>query len=366
MKKRIFISVGDPSGDIYAARLMKQLLQQNPNIEFIGIGGKEMEKLNFKSFVPMEKISVVGFWEVAKRYNFFKNLLNKCKNELKSNKVDLFLPMDYPGFNIRLSYFAKILNIPVVYFIAPQLWAWGKSRTQKLKDSIDKLLVVFPFEEKFFQKDGIDATFVGHPLLDDPRFSEINYNRNNNIIALLPGSRLQEVKKHLSLFIKLILELNKMGDFKFAIAKSSNIDISHFAEISKIQNVEIWEDSIKLMKIAKIGVIKTGTSNLEAALCGMPFVMMYKTSTITYNLGKRLINLDYISLVNILQNKSVIPELIQSDANPQKIAKELLNLYNDENRIQSIIEEYKNIRNILGEFSSVEKVSEIVLNELVK
>ncbi len=365
MKKTIFISAGDPSGDIHAARLMEKLLLLNPSIEFIGIGGKEMEKWNFTSIVPMEQISVVGFWEVAKRYSFFKKLLQECKDLIKDKNIDLFLPIDYPGFNIRLASFVKEQNIPVCYYIAPQLWAWGKSRTANLQESIDKLFVVFPFEEEFFRNQGIDAKFIGHPLLDDKRFIDIKLERKNNLIALLPGSRLQEVKNHLKLFINVIKEANKLNDFKFAVAKSSNIDISHFEEILKLENVELWEDSIELMKVAKIGIVKTGTSNLEAALSGMPFIMIYKTSQLTYNIGKYLINLDYISLVNILQHKSVIPELIQSDANPKNIAKELNSLYLDEDRINFINSEFQHIREKLGEYSASETLAQIIYSEVL-
>jgi len=364
LKKTIFISVGDPSGDIHAAKLMKQILKSNPEINFIGIGGKEMEKLNFKSIVPMEQISVVGFWEVAKRYSFFKKLLDNCKSFLIENKVDLFLPIDYPGFNIRLASFAKQNNIPVIYYIAPQLWAWGKSRTEKLKNSIDKLLVVFPFEEEFFKNDGINTKFVGHPLLDYTRFQNINYDRDNNLIALLPGSRLQEVRNHLNLFINVIDEASKLNDFKFGVAKSSNIELSEYEDILKLKNVELWEDSIELMKTARVGIVKTGTSNLEAALCGMPFIMMYKTSFLTYNIGKYLINLDFISLINILQNKPIIPELIQSEANPKNLAKELNNLFNNKSRIKEIINEYELIRNKLNKYSASTEAASIILNSL--
>lgn len=364
MEKKIFISVGDPSGDIHASRLMKEILTLNPNIKFVGIGGTEMEKLNFKSIIPLDKISVVGFWEVAKRYSFFKRLLEDSKKFINEEKVDLFLPVDYPGFNLRLANYVKSNNIPVIYYIAPQLWAWGKARTEKLKKSVDKLLVAFPFEQDFFLKDGINTKFVGHPLLDDPVFKLKDYNREEDLIALLPGSREQEVKTHLKLFIKVINETNKSIKLRYGIAKSNNVPDSFFEEVNKIDGVEIWDNSKELMQKAKVGIVKTGTSNLEAALCNLPFIMIYQTSFITYNLGKYLINLDYISLINILQNKSIIPELIQSDANYKNLSKELLSLYSDENRIKFIESEYKNIREKLGKYSA-SKESAKIINEFL-
>lgn len=366
--KKIFISAGDPSGDIHASRLMNEILKLSPDTKFIGIGGKEMEKYDFKSIIQMDKISVVGFWEVAKRYSFFKNLLEESKKTLKNENVDLFLPVDYPGFNLRLSAYSKSINIPVVYYIAPQLWAWGRSRTEKLKKNVDRLLVCFPFEEDFFNNDNIKTTFVGHPLLDDPIFKNIpeQKNRENDLIALLPGSRIQEVKNHLNLFEKVISETRKHKYLKFGIAKSSNVPFELYSEIIKIPDVTLWENSRELMQKAHLGIIKTGTSNLEAALCNLPFIMIYQTSILTYNIGKYLINLDYISLINILQNKPIIPELIQSDANYKRISNELINLLEDNSKKEMIIEEFAKIREKLGVFSASKKSAKIINKYLKK
>jgi len=364
--KKIFISVGDPSGDIHASRLMSEILKIAPDTQFIGIGGNEMEKLNFKSIIPMEEISVVGFWEVAKRYNFFKKLLQKSKDIIKNEKVDLFLPVDYPGFNLRLASFAKSINVPVIYYIAPQLWAWGRSRTEKVKSNVDKLLVCFPFEQDFFKNDDINATFVGHPLLDDPVLKNVtNYkSKTKNLVALLPGSRVQEVKNHLDLFENVIKETNKTKKLEYGIAKSSNVPIDLFNNILKLPNVKLWDNSKDLMQKAEIGIVKTGTSNLEAALCNLPFIMIYLTSTLTYNIGKYLINLDYLSLVNILQNKIIIPELIQKDAKYKNISKELINLLENNERKQFILNEYAKIREKLGKYSASKKSAKIILKHL--
>lgn len=369
--KKIFISVGDPSGDIHASRLMSEILKLAPDTQFIGIGGKEMEKINlkshkFKSIVPMEKISVVGFWEVAKRYSFFKNLLEDSKNIIKNENIDLFLPIDYPGFNLRLAAFVKSINKPIIYYIAPQLWAWGRSRTEKVKSNVDKLLVCFPFEEDFFKNDGIDATFVGHPLLDDPILkNEVDYkNREKNLVALLPGSRVQEVKNHLSIFEKVIKETEKVKKLNYGIAQSSNIPSYLFDNILKLPNVKLWQNSKELMQKAEVGIVKTGTSNLEAALCNLPIIMMYLTSTLTYNIGKYLINLDYLSLINILQNKPIIPELIQQDAKYTNISNELISLIDDNERKEYILSEYTKIREKLGRFSASKKSAKIIIKYL--
>jgi len=382
LKKKIFISVGDPSGDIHAARLMKKI-NDSIDAEFLGIGGKLMEEQGLNSITSLKDISVVGFWEVAKKYRFFKRLLEQSKDILHKENIDLFLPVDYPGFNLRLSAFSKKNNIPVVYYIAPQLWAWGNNRAKKLNGKIDKLCVVFPFEEEYFKNQGIDAEYIGHPLLEDPNFNipyQIKENlsktkldksksdflqKDNNLIAFMPGSRQQEIKRHNSLYIQCIEKLSAYNSsLKFGIARNSNISIADFDVYSKFKNVEIYNDSRELMKKAYCGIVKTGTSTLEAALLGMPFTMIYKTSALTYNIGKHLVNLPYISLVNILREKEVIKELIQKDANAELITKSIIELIENKIKYNSIIDEFDKIREYLGNKKASENALKIIINFL--
>ena len=200
----IFICAGESSGDMHAAKLMKELkIKFSGDVNFFGIGGKFMQAEGLKSLVNLRDISVVGFWEVAKNIKVFSDLLSLCKNIIRRNKIDLFIPVDYPGFNLKIAKFCKSLKIPVFYYIVPQLWAWGKHRADKLKGNVDKLLVVFPFEVDFFKEHGLDAHFVGHPLLECAAFSQPmkTYEERKKILALFPGSRKQEIKKHIPLLI---------------------------------------------------------------------------------------------------------------------------------------------------------------------
>lgn len=363
--KKIFISVGDPSADRHAAQLMKEILFINPNIEFIGIGGQKMEECGLKSIANIKDIAVVGFWEVAKKYNFFKNLLEKSKKIISEQNVDLFLPIDYPGFNIRLANFAKSKNIPVCYYIAPQLWAWGKNRANKIQKCVDKLLVVFPFEQDFFGKYNIDTEFVGHPLLDYEEFNRpiLNYEQRENLIAFLPGSRTQEIQKHLSFIDEMkTLVSKKLPDHKIAIAKSKNIDHRLYQSISK--DVQLFDNSLDLLNIAKFGIIKTGTSNLESALLGLPFAMFYKISYISYMLAKKMINLQYISIVNIIKNDNLVPEFIQKDANPNNIINFASELINNRTHYDEMQNELLSIKQILGAKGAAYNTAKIVLSYL--
>jgi len=348
---KVFISSGDPSGDVHAARLMSELLTLHPHLEFVGIGGQNMKNLGLRSIAKIEDISVVGFWEVAKRYCYFRKLMNECKSIIQNDNVIAFIPIDYPGFNIPLASFAKNCGKKVIYYIAPQLWAWGSNRARKLACAVDLLLVVFPFEQDFFNNYNINTKFVGHPLLDNPVFqaNALEFENRENVVAILPGSRQQEINKHLELFAESAkLFKDQYPNFQIILAKSLSIDTSNFNDLIKKNKIEITLDSIELMKKAKIGIVKTGTSNLEAALAGMPFSMVYKTSFLTYKLAKSMLNLPYISIVNILENDSIIDELIQSSANKNAISESLINIIqNDSKRIETI-NRFKDIKFRLG------------------
>lgn len=365
---KIFISAGDPSGDIHAAKLMKEIRRRVNNVQFVGIGGSEMTKEGLSSLIPISDISVLGFWEVAKKFNKFIALLNRCKAILQSQHIDLFLPIDYPGLNLKLAEEAKRLSIPVIYYIAPQLWAWGKNRTGKIREFVDKLLVVFPFEEEFFKADGIDASYVGNPLLDIPELKANFKSREQreDIVALFPGSREQEVIKHLDILVKTAEILhNSFPNFQFAIAKSSNIKTEIYREkINNHKYLYLSEDNRELMLNAKVGIIKSGTSNLEACISGLPFSLIYKTSPLTYFIGKRKINMPYLSIVNILANKNIVKEFIQKQANPTELALSSAELINSKEMYNSMQNEFQKIKEVLGNKSATETVASIILNAI--
>ncbi len=356
--KKIFISVGDYSADRHASKLMHQIKTISDDIEFIGLGGPEMIKEGLEPIASLDEISVVGFWEVARKYSFFRKLLDRCARILSDEDISLFIPVDYPGFNIRLSEKANKINIPVYYYIAPQLWAWGKNRARKLAAFVDKLLVVFPFEVEFFNKYGIDTEYVGHPLLDDPAFSGNvkSFDQREKIIAFLPGSRKQELKRHLPLFEDVAKLLkNEIADYQigFSLPDIDGFDV--IAESLAANGWAMFEDSRELMLNSRAGVIKTGTSNLEAALCGLPFAMVYRTSGITYRLGKMAVNLEHISLVNILAGKRIVNEFVQGDAKPEAIASEILHLLNDSENSGNELQNHSLRDDMLAEFDRIRK-----------
>jgi lipid-A-disaccharide synthase len=367
---RIMIVAGEPSGDIHGALLMQEIKNIYPNIFFYGIGGSKMEAEGLSSIVALSDISVIGFSEVLKRAKLFLDLLKKIKTILIQENIDCFIPIDYPGFNIKVSKFAYKQNIPVFYYIAPQLWAWGKKRYKKLEGIVNQLFVVFPFEKEFFNQHNISAEFVGHPLLDNPDFlSPVQkFEDRENTIAFFPGSRRQELQKNLQFFAETANLLNaKLPDFNFCFAVSNNLNEKDFSELKKHNfNYTLSSNSWELMRKAKAGIVKTGTTTLEAALLGMNMVMAYRTSASHYFLGKHLINLNYIALPNILLNKEVVPECIQKEATPEIISNKLYQLISNPKEREQQQTYFEEIRNLLGKSGASKKTAELILSSITQ
>lgn len=364
-KYKIFVSAGDPSADSHAARLMREIKKIAPNAEFAGVGGERMKAVGMDILADHEQTAVVGFWEVAKRYSYFKKLLKRCSEYLKRPEVKLFLPIDYPGFNLSLAKSAKEIGKPSIYYIAPQLWAWGIGRAKKLADRINKALVVFPFEEKFFADFGLDAKFVGHPFFDDPDFPDEfkAYEEREKKIAFFPGSRKQELSKHLPLVAETIKILEKrLPDFSFAIAKSPSLPKEYYEKyFGDSDGPELNENGRDLLKNSLVGAIKTGTSNLEACFCGIPFAMFYKTSPLSYFIGKNLVKSQFLSIVNILEKREVVKELIQRDASPKKISAEIVRLVEERDTYESLQKRFAEIRDGLGVSGAAETAAKAIV-----
>lgn len=362
---KILIIAGDTSGDIHAARVMKRLLDIRPNIKFVGIGGEKMTELGLEKVIDLSKISVVGFWEVLKNIDIFLKLKEKINKIIENDSISLFIPVDYPGFNLEISKICLAQNIPVLWYIAPQLWAWGEKRAVKLKQTVDKLLTVFPFEESFFSKYDINAEFIGHPLLDIPIFREPfkQYFERENTLLIMPGSRKQEIELHLRPLLK-YCDIFKSSYTNFEIVFSIPQHLQKFVvdNFPQIKHYNIEKDSHKLMQISKIGLIKSGTSNLEAALLGLPFIMFYRISWLNYFIGKRLTKVPYFSIVNILSNQLVVDELIQYQMNSKNIEKSIDKLILNETEYKQKQKIFEDIKATLLSKSASERVAEIALS----
>ena len=325
---RIMMSAGEPSGDLHGAALARELKRRWPNARLYGFGGNLMKAAGVELWAHADQMAVMGFVEVARHLPIFLSLLWKTRDDLRADPPDLVIPVDYPGFNLRLARYAKDLRIPVLYYIAPQVWAWHRSRMAELAHNADHLAVVLPFEETLFRDAGATVTFVGHPLLDLPPSTrtreafcaEYSIDPARKIVALLPGSRQQEIRNHASLFVAAARLLQQeIPDVQAVIAQAPGISPDSFEDA----RLPLVQNSAELLTFAHAALTKSGTSTLECALSVTPMVIAYRMNPISYLIARNVVEVEHIGLVNLIAGERVAPEFVQDAATPAALAKAL-------------------------------------------
>ena len=350
VKKSFFIVSGEESGDIYASEIAKNLKIFHKDVEIFGIGGENLLKEGVTLIEHIKNLSFLGLFEVVKHIPHVLKILKKVKNFLKERKPENVILIDFPDFNFQVAKFAKKLGLNVFYFITPQIWAWREGRVKFLKKYIDKIFVIFPFEEDFYKNYGIDAKFVGHPLASKIK----NYMENHfykfdnkiNIIGLLPESRKNEINKHFPVIVDAV---KRIKDVKFLIAAPKNIDLGIYEKyIQNFKNFEIIHgDSYKVMNESDLIISTSGTATLESALFGKPVIIIYRVNLFSYILGRLLIKVPYIGMPNLLLGEMNNPELIQFDCNSDKIYIETVKLMKNFERRKKTSYKNKTLMNIL-------------------
>lgn len=360
---RLFIIAGEPSGDLHAAHLAKDIKVLRPDAELYGIGGRMMCQAGIKLFEDITLRAVTGFFEVLHHLREFRRIFHLTLKKLDELSPDAIILVDYPGFNLRLAKAAKKKNLKVIYYISPQVWAWDKNRIHFIKRYVDKMLVFFDFEERIYKDIGMDVSFVGHPLIDivkgntETRLQPTHHppdfvgplQRPETRIALLPGSRYNEVKKHLPIMLKsAVLIYNKLPNAKFILFKYPNLALDSI--VSSIpQCLTIIEDDIyEALSSSDLAIVSSGTATLESAILGVPMIIIYKTSFLSYLIGRCVVKIQDIGLVNIVAGKRIVPELIQYNAIPERIAKEALRILQDKERQGIIRKELAEVKLKLG------------------
>jgi lipid-A-disaccharide synthase len=331
---RILISAGEPSGDLHGAGVVAALKDRWPHARIYGLGGPRMQEQGAELLAGLDQLAVLGFAEVVRHLPFFLGLLRRVRRELVQNPPDLVLPIDYPGFNMRLARAAKRRGVPVLYYIAPQVWAWHRSRIGQLARDVDRLAVILPFEEALFRDAGANAVFVGHPLLDTdaaptPRAAfcaALGLDAGRPIIALFPGSRLQEVERHLQLFQRAAMEIQQQRpDVQPVIAAGSGVPGEAYAAVSLPRADDAWS----LLCHARAALVKSGTSTLQAALAQTPLVIAYRMHGLSYRIARRVVAVPHIGLANLVAGERVAPEFVQDEATPTALCAALLPLLDD-------------------------------------
>ena len=363
-----FISVGEPSGDIHAAKLVLSLKKISPNIKFIGNGGDKMIEAGVDVKNHIDKMSIMGFVEVLKSYNRLSKILNNTVSEIKISRPDKILLVDYPGFNLRLVKKIKNLNIPITYFILPQTWAWKENRILFMKETISDFISIFPFETNWYNSKGLKTYYPGHPFLDDEYkrdennlfLEKHNLKNDDSLLVLLPGSRQQEINNHWPIFLETVFLLkDKLPSLRFCLVKSNNVIIKNIPDFIIIES-----STNNVLKHGTAAISSSGTVNLECALAEIPTIVCYKTSYINWMIFKIFGKIDFISIVNLIAEERIIPELIQSEMTSKKILPPLLEYLSlSSKKRKETIEKYKKIRTKLGSPGVFDRAAKYIISE---
>lgn len=367
---KLYIIAGEASGDLHGSNLIRAIRTQKQDVEFRCWGGDLMEQQGATLVKHYRDLAFMGFLEVVLHIRtIFKNL-TFCKKDIESYAPDALILIDYPGFNLRIAEWAAKKGIKVFYYISPQIWAWKENRVHQIKRDIDKMFVVLPFEKEFYKKYGMEVTFVGHPLLDvistrqknETKFVEENNLLQKPIIALLPGSRKQEISSILPLMLSVKEEFS---DHQFVVAGAPGQDASFYDQFLKTDDVKIiFGKTYDLLLNAEAGLITSGTATLEAGLFKLPQVVCYKGSQASYQIAKRLIKIKYISLVNLILDKPAVKELIQNDLSKKNITSELKALLQNPDRRKEMTTDYDNLHEQLGGAGASERTATAMLKIL--
>jgi lipid-A-disaccharide synthase len=376
-KKNILLIAGEVSGDLIGASLIKELKKTDPVLMFYGIGGDKMLAEGMELSYHINQMAFLGFVEVIKHLPFIKKAQRKLVELVKSKNIKNVVLIDYPGFNLSIAKKLKALGVKIIYYVSPQLWAWGSGRIKKVRKLVDKMLVVFPFEEKMYKDNNVNVEFVGHPLVErinnyefllyEDLCSKFQLDKEKNILLVMPGSRENEVKKIFPQTIKAAGRIASKFDMQIIVSCSSNLSEELFSGYSDVVDFKLIKGfTYDLMKHAKFGIIKSGTSTLEAGYFALPIIIVYKTNYLTYLVMKKLIKVDSIGMVNILLEEKIIPELIQNKLTENSVyeeSKKILSSSSGYEKIKTKLSEVKN--KLAGETASVSAAKSIckIINE---
>lgn len=368
--ENILILAGEASGDIHGAALIHEIKKYNQNILLSGLGGDRMIEEGFDAKYHIKDMAFLGFMEVIKHLPFIRKVQSAIIDEVKAKKIKKAVLIDYPGFNLNTARKLKKLDVTIFYYITPQIWAWGKRRIAKIKKYIDKMIVVFPFEENFYKEHDVDVEYVGHPLVQriynynfdnkEDFYRKFDLDLSKEILLLMPGSRKHEIYKILPECMKAAVKLADEFDYQIVIACPDNINESIFDEYKDVNFKVIKNQSYNLFKLAKFGIIKSGTSTMEAAIIGLPFIVVYATSWLTYLIGSKLVKLSNIAMPNIISGKEIVKEFIQKEMNSESIYSYVKSIINNKDKIENLKGELLVVKQKLGNKSASELAAKII------
>jgi lipid-A-disaccharide synthase len=371
---RFLIVAGEASGDMHGSGLVRALKKYHPNCEFSGLGGEQMRREGVKTFYDIDRMGAVGIIEVLGDLPHYYKVYRKLSSEIGSGSYDAVILIDYPTLNLRLAKLCKKHSCPALFFISPQVWAWRKGRIKEIQRTVNKMFVIFPFEEDLLKKEGVDAEFMGHPFVEtvrtsmsrDEAMAEFSLDSTRKIIGLMPGSRNSELKYLLDIMINSANEIKKYikgCQFILPVANTLNTEDIKDRINSNALDIKIVEGkSYDVMNCCDFLIIASGSATLEAALLGCPMVIIYKLNCVTYWLARVLVKIKLYGLVNIVAGEEVVPELIQSKATVKNITKEVVTLMNDTGRRENLRSRLLKVRKSLGDPGVLDRVAESMID----
>ena len=369
MTKEILIVAGETSADQHGAALVSQLKAASKDVTFFGIGGDNLRWEGVQLVEHAENMAIMGFVEVAKHYWFLRTVYNKVVSECEKRNPARAILIDYPGFNLRLAKELKKRQIPVTYYISPQLWAWKEKRIEIIRECVDQMLCIFPFEEQWYHQRGVEATYVGHPFFDgEPHFMERRYfldkhslSADTIVLALMPGSRQQEVNRHLKTMIKTVELVKRDTEISAIVGKAPAVELPQ--EIG--DEIHIETDTPEMvLKYASIGIVSSGTVSLQSAIYGVPSVVIYKMNPLTWIVANKVTQVSYASMTNLIAKEQVLPELLQNRARPEKIADCLKKWLRSEDLREQTVNQLSEVKRQLGGPGASQKVARLILERL--
>jgi len=368
---KYYIIAGEASGDLHGSNLMKELYKQDVQADIRFWGGDLMQSVGGTLVKHYRELAFMGFWEVITHLKTILNNISFCKSDIEKFAPDVIILIDYPGFNMRITEWAKKKGIATHYYISPQIWAWKENRIKQIKRDFDQLSVILPFEKDFYEKKHhYPVAFVGHPLIDaikqrqtidEKTFRTENQLGSQPIIALLPGSRKQEISKMLGVMLAIV---DDFPDYQFVIAGAPGQEDAFYADFMTNPNISFLKNkTYDLLSHAHAALVTSGTATLETALFKVPEVVCYKGGWISYQIAKRIITLKYISLVNLIMDEEIVTELIQDEMNPKRLKEELSRLLEPETR-KIMLQKYDDLETRLGGTGASQKVATRIINQI--
>ncbi len=373
-EKKILIVAGEPSGDLHASNLVKNLKTLNPSLRFFGLGGNLSRKAGVDTVFDISSLALIGLADVLKNIFTVGKVYKSILRRVDSERPDLAILVDYPGFNLRLAKELKKRSIPVVYYISPQVWAWGRDRINIIKKCVDKIIVFFKFEEELYKTYGVNVEFAGHPLVDsvkvsrrkDETLSKYGLSKDKLTIALLPGSRRSEIGSLLGVMARSCRMINKrMKDTQFVIAKYPYLPLSMYEQAIKDSGLDIKiaeEDTYNVVGASDFAMVASGTATLETAIIGTPLVIIYKTNLLTYLIYKVVATIPFLGIVNIIADREITPEFLQYDATASNISSAVISILSDARKMKKMKEELAGVKSSLGSPGAGLRAAEAVLS----